>query len=662
MTSFIVLTVSVLLVAQSPVIVRDCHAAQDTAADEATPDATVLESWLAQRILPPDEARGMMQAFVEKQIEPLPLPGSLEDWTTRREALRQEVLKIIGIDDLIPARWDLKLTNKGTIQREGYRIDKITFETYPGFVNAALLYIPEGINGRVPGIVSISGHSHQSKAASYVQERNVNLVKHGCVVLSYDYFGLHERNPGYRPDGPEGANSHGNRSFSYSRRSATGLEVLDAIRAIDVLAARPEVDAERIGFTGESGGSNSTYWIAAVDPRVKLAVPVSSVTTFDYWIRGDINWDWHQRPPGIRRIADIGTLLALHAPNPLVIVSSKRGTDDGEFPLEEAEKSHQWARHVYGLYSAQDAISHYESTTNHGYQQDKREQLYKAVERWLKPPFPKDGQELPSVAEEAESLRCGLPENNATFRSIYTDWIKPLPNLVEGETPDSQRQFLRERLGWPEEFPEVKQQLISREENGPWTAEFFLVETEPGIRLPVVCIRPKGTRDLPVTLIPGRDRLAVNRALKSGHIAVAFDLRGIGETPSGPGGHWARMAGEPWRTLLKESGASWCNWSWFAGRPVPGQWAFDMAQIARFSCDQFAVISVAIDADNDFGWPALLAGAAAPELISTGTATVRPKSLHDDVLARGDRALADVPGLLDRLDIPQIRQLWAVMP
>src|SRR6185295_4898790 len=200
--------------------------------------------------------------------------------------------------------------------------------------------------------------------------------------LSYDYYGYGERKTGDDPNHPRGPNGHGIRSFSFSRRTATALEVLDAIRALDVLAARPEVDPRRIGFTGESGGSNTTYWIAAVDPRVKLAVPVSSVTTFDYWIRGDINWDWHQRPPGIRRVADIGTLLALHAPDPLVIITSKRRTDDEEFPWEEAEKSHQWARRVYGLYDALDRVKHYESITAHGYQEDKREQLYLAVERW----------------------------------------------------------------------------------------------------------------------------------------------------------------------------------------------------------------------------------------------------------------------------------------
>lgn len=620
--------------------------------------SAVWQPWLSRELLPAEEAKGMMQAFVEKQIEPLPLPGKLDDWTSHREKLRLEILRILGIDDLVPAKWDLKLTNKGSIQREGYRIEKITFETYPGFASAALLYIPDGINERAPGIVSISGHTTESKAADYVQLRNVNLVKRGCVVLSYDYFGYGDRKTGDHPHHPEGPNSHGIRSFSYSRRTPTGLEVLDAIRAIDVLTSRPDIDPQRIGFTGESGGSNSTYWIAAVDPRVKLAVPVSSVTTFDYWIRGDINWDWHQRPPGIRRIADIGTLLALHAPDPLVIISSRRGTDDQEFPLHEAEKSHQWARHVYGLYDAWDHVKHYESTTAHGYQEDKRRELYLAVERWLSPPSPQQGQELPAMIETLEDLRCSLPENDHTYRSIYAQWLEPLPRPEEKTDPAALRQFLRERLGWPEVLPAVTKQFVSHEENGPWAAEFFLVETEPGIRLPVVFIKPKESKSMPAMLIPGRDESAVERALKRGHAVVAFDLRGLGETRSGKAGTWAWMAGDPWNTLLNGSGASWCNWSWFAGRPVPGQWALDIAQIARFSCEQFGAESVAIDADNDFGWSALLAAASTPETISSGTITIDKQSLHEDIRNRGDQALADVPGLLERLDIPQIKALW----
>jgi hypothetical protein len=262
----------------------------------------LLDNWLDKKLLPPDEAKGMMRAFVEEQIQPLPIPATHAEWLGRRDALRREILSVVGIDDLVPPSWDLALKEQGTIRRDGYRIAKITFESYPGLTIPALLYIPDNISGRVPGLVSISGHTPLSKAADYIQRRNVNLALRGCVVLCYDYYGFGDRRTGNDPDGPVGANGHDLTAFSFSRRSATAIETLDAIRALDVLAARPEVDPERLGFTGESGGSNTSYWMAALDSRLKLIVPVCSVTTYDYWIRTDVNWDWHQRPPGIRRL------------------------------------------------------------------------------------------------------------------------------------------------------------------------------------------------------------------------------------------------------------------------------------------------------------------------------------------------------------------------
>jgi dienelactone hydrolase len=613
------------------------------AADEKKPspggpsEDTSWQSWLDKRLLPPDEAKGMMRAFVEKQTEPLPLPRTREEWLARREALRREILTIVGIDDLVPPNWDMAISRQGTIRHDGYRIEKLTFESYPGMAIPAVLYLPEGVSGRVPGVVSISGHTLTSKAADYVQQRNVNLALRGCVVLSYDYYGYGDRKTGDHPHHPTGANGHDLRAFSFSRRSATAIEALDAIRALDVLTARPEVDPQRIGFTGESGGSNTTYWVSALDPRVKLAVPVCSVTTYDYWIRTDVNWDWHQRPPGIRRIADIGTLLALHAPNPLVIISSKRGTDDQEFPLDEAEKSYQWAKAVYRLYGAENAAAHHESTTAHGYQEDKRKVLYRAVERWLRPPRPQGDKELPAKIEGVEDLRCALPERNHTFRSVFVEWVKPLPRTNTKGDPAALRAFLRERLGWPRSLPNVKAEKIGREEKGPWSAEFWILEAEPGIRLPAIRIG-KTSAAGSITLVPGRDRMGIARALQAGRSVVALDLCGTGETAGAEGNVQ--------------------NWAWFAGRPMPGLWAFDLVQAAHFCREKLAAPFVLVDAENAYGWSALLAGAAAPDVIASGSVHIPWASLLDEIRARGDAAMADVPGLLERLDVPQLRALW----
>ena len=283
--------------------------------------------------------------------------------------------------------------------------------------------------------------------------------------------------------------------------------MLDAIRALDVLTARAgrgsgaasASPANRAAATRPTGSPPSIR-------ASMLAVPVSAVTTFDYWIRTDVNWDWHQRPPGVRRIADIGTLLALHAPHPLLVISSRRGTDDQEFPLHEAEKSFQWAKHVYGLLSAEDAAAHYESTTAHGYQEDKREQLYRAVERWLRPPLRQGRQGI--AREGGEGRRPALrPAGEQPHRP--GDLRRVAETAAAGETslsdPGALRAFCGSASAGPNRCPRSRPRGWAEEENGPWSAEFWIFEPEPGIRLPAVRIGGKGATG-PITLIPGRDK------------------------------------------------------------------------------------------------------------------------------------------------------------
>jgi hypothetical protein len=199
------------------------------------------------------------------------------------------------------------------------------------------------------------------------------------------------------------------------------------------------------------------------------------------------------------------------------------------------------------------------------------------------------------------------------------------------------RAFLRQRLGWPQPLPEVNAEKVGQEQKGSWSAEFWLVEPEPGIRLPTVRIGRPGAGG-PITLVPGRDQQAVARVLEAGGQVLALDLRGAGEIAPATG--------------------NVRNWAWFAGRPWHGQWALDLVQAARFCRHTLSASSVAVDAENDYGWSALLAGAAAPDLIASGNVRVSRASLHEELRARGDHALADVPGLLERLDIPQLRELW----
>ena len=222
-------------------------------------------------------------------------------WLARRDALRREILADLGIDDLVPPRWDLAVQSKGTLRRDGYRIEKVTFQSYPGMAIPALVYVPDGIRGACRAS-SPSPDTPRSARRRTTSSGGTSTSRSGaascCATTTTATASARPATTRITPpagipttSGPSPSRADRRRRWRCSMRSAPWT------------SSRPgrTWTRERIGFTGESGGGNSTYWVAALDPRVVLAVPVSAVTTFDYWIRTDVNWDWHQRPPGIRR-------------------------------------------------------------------------------------------------------------------------------------------------------------------------------------------------------------------------------------------------------------------------------------------------------------------------------------------------------------------------
>ena len=623
---------------------------------QARADEMPWAASVAKPILPADETRTLLTGFVERGLKPIPLPTTRAEWEKRRGRIRDRVLRALGIEDRVPPRWPLKIRRLGAIEYERYRIEKFTYESYPGMAVPALLYVPRRALGKVPGIVSIAGHAYGSgKTSDFLQRRNVNLVLRGCVVLSYDYLNTGERNtgPNAKKNMPYGGgNAHFIRRFSFTRRNPRGLEVLDAIRAVDVLFGRYEVDRTRIGFTGESGGGNSTYWAGAVDSRIKLVIPVSSVTTFDYWIRKNRNYDWHQRPFGVRRHAGIGTLLALHAPRPLLVISSKRRTDDHEFPWEEAELSYRWARHVYGLVGAKSAIAHYESPTAHGYQVDKRKQLYRWVDRWLQPPRSMGDTDLEVKVEPGERLEVGLKKlvpDNLTHLDIYNRWIGPLPRMTVDEvarSPKPAHQWLASRLGWPKGGSRPALKVVGNEKGRGWTVTRGRLSTESGIVLPAVVVGTSAEDDsrarLPVGLVVGRSAKLISRALKECRKVVAVSPRGTGETKPGGG-------------VLN-------NWGWFVGRPLAGQQAWDIARTAEWlrsgqRKQKGTRVPVKIYADRDHWEAALLAAAMKPELFSGGEIHLGVASWKDLLKNPQDVGPAAVPGLFEQLDVPHLSRM-----
>jgi hypothetical protein len=609
-------------------------------------------------ILSVGEARSMMFSFVERNLTSIELPSTLEEWEAKKPSLLKQIKNIVGLQEL-DERGPIKWLSKGLLDREDYTIEKVIYETYPGMMVPALVYTPKGLATPAPAMVNIPGHVYcEGKAHVDAQARSVNLVRRGVVVITYDYLMTFERNTGANPCGSMpygGGNDHGLSTFSYTAGTPTALETLDAIRAVDYLYTRKDIDRSRIGVTGESGGSNSTYWVAALDARVRLAVPVCSVTSFDYWIRNDRNWDWHQRPSGIRRIADISTLLALFAPRPLLVITALRGTDSEEFPFDETQEAVAQATKIYRLYGSEAQISLWESKTAHGYQQDKRERMYSWVEQYFLGRPIESAAESHFLYETRTALVCGLPQANKTFDDIYREWIdRParLPSVPQDQASRLQIQqrlgkHLQELLGLPAQDtkPVLSVQKVSSRSDK--IVKQLVFETEPGVRLPAVEFslinrKPSGT-----VLFLGRSKdsaPAIPLLLAEGLRAVFVDLRGVGEIDSGGG-----------RTD---------NWAWFMGRPWTGLWVEDVNAIVAALSTEYGNMPIGVIGTGRLAKPALFAAALNPKITTLIASLPDISYRHEAQKGR----VADVPKILAITDLPAIvalvapRSCWLQFP
>src|SRR6266513_4054157 len=269
---------------------------------------------------------------------------SLDDWKKHLPELRRQLLEMLGLDPL-PARTPLKAQITGRLEREAYRIERIIFQSLPGLYVTGNFYVPNGPAKSLPTILYLCGHSpHPLGAKVEYQDRANWFASHGypCLVLDTLEFGevagIHH--------GTHDLNMWKWLSLGYT---PAGVGVWNAIRALDYLATRPEVDKQRVGLTGISGGGAMTWYTAAVDERISAAAPVCSSFTFgsqaEHWVaRGQCDCIYYHNT----YLWDFPMLGALIAPRPLLILS---GQKDSIFPPDGYHEVFERSKRIYQLYA-----------------------------------------------------------------------------------------------------------------------------------------------------------------------------------------------------------------------------------------------------------------------------------------------------------------------
>ena len=253
------------------------------------------------------------------------VPFTLDEWNPAE--LRQKIMDAMGakVNHSVPL--DVEYTR--TIDMGDYTIRCLSYQSTPGVRVTGNLYIPKG-EGPFPAVINMHGHWAEGRLAARVQQRGHLLARCGYVVLAVDAFGTGERCPEHGVFTSHGG-LLGGAAFQLGE-SLMGLQVVDNMRGVDLLESLPFVQKENIGACGASGGGNQTMWLAAMDERIKAAVPVVSVGTFHSYIICP-NCMCEVLPDGMTITEEAG-VIALAAPRAIMPVNGVYDVNPAFNPAE----------------------------------------------------------------------------------------------------------------------------------------------------------------------------------------------------------------------------------------------------------------------------------------------------------------------------------------
>ncbi|MEK7408973.1 MAG: acetylxylan esterase [Acidobacteriota bacterium] len=471
---------------------------------------------------------------------------SVETWEKLRARRLEETRHMLGLLPW-PPRTPLRVQAAGVLDKGEYTVEKIAFQSLPDFYVTANLYVPKQREGRLPAIVYVCGHSHSPYGAKAEYQRHgISLARNGYVAIILDpiqiaeLYAMHHGLTGQEmPDW-------------YSRGyTPAGVEVWNAMRAIDYLETRPEVDAARIGMTGRSGGAAMSWFTAAVDPRVKAAVPVMGISTYAANVRENtqrlhcdcmflINTFGH----------DMIHQGALIAPRPLLMA---HGRKDALFPVAGYKEFEEKVGALYRAYGRADDFRNIEVDTAHQDSDYLREQAIRWFDRYLKnTPERKLAMDYTNAPGESLAVFGGKPPaaaRNFRVHEILTAG-RPSPRYASLGKWEARRKELLALLranvfgALPEKPDEWTLRQSGKEE----------LEIVPagGVPLRALLRRPaKPDKPLPALLYvasDGEDAQTIFQLLRGprtgGHVQLALYPRGAGEVP------WEKSF---WRATLRNA-------------------------------------------------------------------------------------------------------------
>jgi len=614
----------------------------------------------------------MMKAYLLGRIA-----DAWEGWKTNYEArttpealaeyqqrLHDRFVEAIGG---FPERTPLNPQVVGVIERDGYRVEKILFESRPKFYVSAAFFVPDASRfpPPYPGVLVPCGHAQPAKAHDEYQSVGALLALNGMAALVYDPVEQGERMQLLDDDGTFtawGTQAHtllGAACILLGRNTAT-IEIWDGMRGIDYLQERPEVDPDRIGCTGNSGGGTQTSYIMALEPRVKAAAPSCYLHYQAVQLRkapGDAEQNiFGQMVFG----PDHPDFIMMRAPRPVLICAA---TEDF-FDINATWEMFRFAKRLYTRIGFAERVDLLENPAKHNYNKTQREGVARWMSRWLLDKDEAIVEPEIKLIDEKE-LWCsprGQVQLIPGARSAY-DFNEDEENMLaalrtalwsnvdHARLLEDVRQLAAIRT--LDALPEPEMQSVGQIKHAGCTVEKLIFKLEPGLVLPALMFKPAQPKPGEAVLFvseKGKEDAAreggpIDTFVKEGHTVLAVDLRGTGETDPGQPQNLGKGVGDDWQDYFR---------AYVMGQSYVGMRAEDILICTRYLRTQGSAVH--LEACGNVGVPALHAAALEPELFASvklsGTLDSWSNVIHTK--PTDNQLINTVHGALKVYDLPNL--------
>lgn len=535
----------------------------------------MMDAWLSQLA---------ERAFEQRQLT-LQSIETPEQMRARQDYVRRTILDSLGG---WPAKTPLQARITGTLDRDTYKVEKLVFESLPGFRVTANVYVPTGRKGPFPAILGVAGHSNEGKAIDTYQRAWIGFVKRGWLVLAYDPPGQGERSEYWDATANKSKVGIGTREHTMAGLQCllTGTnvaryEVWDGIRAFDYLLTRNDVDPKRIAVAGNSGGGTQSAYLSVLEPRLAASAPSCYITSWrKLWYNPgpqDGEQNFHNF---IGAGLDFGDFLLAFAPKPIKMMTAIKDF----FPIDGARATYQETARLFELLNARDKIDFFEYDDTHGWSKPRREATYRWFERHLngredeglEPEF---AVEKPTTLNVTETGQLATSLGSETVHSLNRKLAEQMHGRRASTRPStSLPSLVRARLNVHAPAASLTTRSFGEIGRDGYRIERLTLETEPGITVPALLFVParRTGGQSPATLcLDAKGKQACEADLAAaalkGELGLAIDPRGWGESAapvSQRGGY-----GAAYQTFMR---------AFLLGRTIPGLQVVDVLRAVDY--------------------------------------------------------------------------------